>query len=55
MFYFEPRNIISISCVVWSRGSRNNIEKIFRRLVSEYFKETAQFPVPSSFCKGFQT
>ena len=26
MFYFELRNIISISCVVWSHGSRDNIE-----------------------------
>ena len=26
MFYFELRNIISISYVVWSHGSRDNIE-----------------------------
>ena len=26
VFYFEMRSIISISCVVWSHGSRNNIE-----------------------------
>ena len=26
MFYFEPINIISISCVVWSYESRNKIE-----------------------------
>ena len=55
MFYFELRNIISISCVVWSHGSRNNIEYILWRLTSEYFIKAAQFPAPSSFFKGFQT
>ena len=29
MIYFELRNTISISCVVCSHGSRNNIEQIF--------------------------
>ena len=39
MFYFELWNSISISCVVWSHRSKNNIEEIFWRLVYEYFKE----------------
>ena len=39
MFYFELRNIISISCVAWYHGSRSSIELIFWRLVSEYLKE----------------
>ena len=55
MFYFELRNIIIVSCVVWSHGSRNNIDKIFWRLVFKYFKEVAHFPVPSPFFKDFQT
>ena len=29
MFYFELWNIISISCVAWSHGNRNNIEYVF--------------------------
>ena len=37
MFYFELKNVISISCVVWSHRSRNNTKWIFWRLVSEYF------------------
>ena len=53
MFYFELRNIISISCVVWSHESRNNIEQILWRLTSEYFIKAAQFPVPSSFKSYF--
>ena len=55
IFYFQMRNIIVISCVVWSHRSRNNIESTFSRSVSEYFKEGAQFPVPSSFFRSFQT
>ena len=54
MFYFELMNIISIPCGVWSHGSRNKIELVFW-IVSKYFKEAAQFPVPFSFFKGFQT
>ena len=39
MFYIELRNIISISRIVC----------LFWRLLPEYFKAAAQFPVPSSF------
>ena len=45
MFYFELRDIISISCVAWSHESRNNIEYILWKLTSEYFIKAAQFPV----------
>ena len=41
VFYFELRSVISISCVVWSHGRRNNFESIFWIMVSEYFKEAA--------------
>ena len=48
-------NIIIISCVVWAHESGKNIEQMFWRLVSKYFKEAAQLPVPSSFFKSVQT
>ena len=41
--------------LLWSHKSRNNIEQILWRLVSEYFIKAAQFLVPSSFFKGFRT
>ena len=38
--------------ILWYHGSTNNIEYIFRRFVSEYFKEVEPFPTPSSLLQG---
>ena len=55
LFYFEQRIIISIICAAYSNNNRNNVEELIWSLVSKHFRKTAQFPVPSSFFKGFQT
>ena len=54
MLYFEQRNIVNIFCDVCTHRSRNNIEGTLT-LVSENLEKATQFPVPSSFFKGFQT
>ena len=32
MFYFELRNVISISCVISTHGNRYNVKKVFWRM-----------------------
>ena len=46
-------NIISIPCVVCTHRSGNNTELVRWTFISENLKKVAQFPVPSSFFKGF--
>ena len=53
LFYFELRNVTNISCVISTHGNENNVKKVFWRMTSIEFSEAAQFPVQSSFFKGF--
>ena len=55
MFYFELWNVISISCVISTHVNGNNVKKVFWRKTFIKFIEAAEFPVPTSFFKGFQT
>ena len=41
MFYFELRNVISISCVMSTHGNGNNVKKLFWRTTFINFIEAA--------------
>ena len=55
MFYFELRNVVSIHCVISTHSNWNNGKKVFWKMTFINFIEGAQFPIPSSFFKSFQT
>ena len=41
MFYFEFRNVISISCVISTHGNENNAKKVFWRMTFTNFLDAA--------------